>query len=403
MTKYHVALSFAGEDREYVEAVAIQLRSNSVDVFYDKFEEADLWGKDLYDHLSEVYKSKALFTVMFVSSSYVEKVWTNHERRSAQPRALTESREYILPAFFDESIEVPGLLKTTGHVSLSTRTPEQFADLILKKLKQSGVRLKQQFSYSDDVKADVDYPLSRNSFSRLVKDMKSYNWYTQSPAVKASLELDWKKICPDQAFILGRNIYQCACGGERKAVSVLQGLRRELAALPIDRALDLLNGMFYEVYFDCEGEFRGQKLKARSLEELFALQSVEKFAPSVAFIRRALEPYAHELVVLPNVVPEVIEIDIVVGRTDPPLVRSIKLGEISLLTSDSTNADPEMWRLGFNAFTLDDLAKEISREWSIPIGQLKLNCKPKGERKTKYRLRDGWAVRRPGRRGHESS
>ena len=52
MSKYHVALSFAGEDRTYVEKVALQLQAEGVDVFYDKFEEADLWGKDLYTHLS---------------------------------------------------------------------------------------------------------------------------------------------------------------------------------------------------------------------------------------------------------------------------------------------------------------------------------------------------------------
>ncbi len=123
MPKYHVALSFAGEDRSYVESVATLLQSEGVDVFYDLFEEADLWGKDLYAHLSDVYQNKAIFTVMFISEAYRTKLWTNHERKSAQARAFTESREYILPAYFDESIEVPGVLKTTGYVSLKTKTP----------------------------------------------------------------------------------------------------------------------------------------------------------------------------------------------------------------------------------------------------------------------------------------
>ena len=78
--KYHVALSFAGEDRDYVGRVATQLRADGVDVFYDKFEEADLWGKNLYEHFSNVYQTMAIFTVMFVSEAYKNKVWTNHER-----------------------------------------------------------------------------------------------------------------------------------------------------------------------------------------------------------------------------------------------------------------------------------------------------------------------------------
>jgi hypothetical protein len=45
--EYHVALSFAGEDREYVDQVAGHLRRLGVNVFYDKYEQVDLWSKDL--------------------------------------------------------------------------------------------------------------------------------------------------------------------------------------------------------------------------------------------------------------------------------------------------------------------------------------------------------------------
>ena len=44
--KYDIALSFAGENRVYVEEVAQALRSAGVSVFYDKFEQAGLWGKE---------------------------------------------------------------------------------------------------------------------------------------------------------------------------------------------------------------------------------------------------------------------------------------------------------------------------------------------------------------------
>jgi hypothetical protein len=93
---YHVAFSFAGEDRDYVEKVAAQLTSDGVNVFYDKYEEVGLWGKDLYAHLKDVYEKRALFTVMFISNHYSDKLWTNHERRAAQARAFAEGdKEYI--------------------------------------------------------------------------------------------------------------------------------------------------------------------------------------------------------------------------------------------------------------------------------------------------------------------
>src|SRR3954465_7598343 len=85
---YDVCLSFAGEDRPYVSRVAAVLLSRGVRVFYDDYEQVDLWGKDLYVHLDDVYRSAARYCVLFVSKHYASKLWTNHERQSAQARAL---------------------------------------------------------------------------------------------------------------------------------------------------------------------------------------------------------------------------------------------------------------------------------------------------------------------------
>jgi hypothetical protein len=57
--QFDVALSFAGEDREYVNTIADQLRQHGVRVFYDRYEQATLWGKDLYEHLDHVYQRAA--------------------------------------------------------------------------------------------------------------------------------------------------------------------------------------------------------------------------------------------------------------------------------------------------------------------------------------------------------
>lgn len=135
--KYDIALSFAGEEREYVDQVANILKERGVRVFYDLFEEAELWGKDLYVHLSEVYQKQAQFTVMFISKAYAKKLWTNHERNAAQARAFQEAQEYILPARFDDT-EIPGVPPTVGYISLEGRTPENLVSLITKKINSSG-------------------------------------------------------------------------------------------------------------------------------------------------------------------------------------------------------------------------------------------------------------------------
>lgn len=130
---YDIALSFAGENREYVEEVANILKAYGVRVFYDKFEEYTLWGKNLIDYLQDIYKNKAKYTVMFISEYYAKKVWTNHERKSMQERAFRELEEYILPARFDET-EIPGLYSTVSYIDLNYKTSYEFAKIILQKI-----------------------------------------------------------------------------------------------------------------------------------------------------------------------------------------------------------------------------------------------------------------------------
>jgi len=131
--KYDVCLSFAGEDRVYVERVADRLRQAGVRVFYDRYEQVELWGKDLYAHLSDIYTTAARYCVLFVSRHYARKVWTNHERMAAQERAIQENREYILPARFDTTA-IPGIRSTVGYIDLRKIKASQFAKMVVAKL-----------------------------------------------------------------------------------------------------------------------------------------------------------------------------------------------------------------------------------------------------------------------------
>ena len=81
---YDVALSFAGEDRSYAEALRTALKRRNVEVFYDSDEKANLWGQNLYTNLSELYQNRARFCVMFISKDYAAKLWTNHEREAIE-------------------------------------------------------------------------------------------------------------------------------------------------------------------------------------------------------------------------------------------------------------------------------------------------------------------------------
>ena len=130
---YDVALSFAGEDRHYAQKLAEFLDKNGYSVFYDKYELAQLWGKNLYTHLSSIYKDKAYYCVMFLSEHYARKLWTNHERESAQARAFKENQEYILPVRLDDT-EVSGIPPTVGYLDGRLMSIDEIYEVLVEKL-----------------------------------------------------------------------------------------------------------------------------------------------------------------------------------------------------------------------------------------------------------------------------
>lgn len=130
--QYDLAISFAGEDRQIVEEYANAIKSK-LNIFYADFEEVDLWGTNLYDTLDTIYRLKAHYCVVFLSRHYATKVWTNHERRSAQARALMENREYILPVRLDDT-EIPGISPTIGYLNFQQVGQEGLVKATLEKL-----------------------------------------------------------------------------------------------------------------------------------------------------------------------------------------------------------------------------------------------------------------------------
>jgi hypothetical protein len=71
--------------------------------------------------------------VVFVSTEYKERTWTNHELRSAQAKALEQKGdEYILPVKVDAT-ELDGLPPNVGYVSISLGI-DKIAELLIKKL-----------------------------------------------------------------------------------------------------------------------------------------------------------------------------------------------------------------------------------------------------------------------------
>lgn len=216
--EFDAALSFAGEDRTYVEEVANVLRQMGFRVFYDKYEAISLWGKDLYAHLREIYFNRARYTVIFISKHYKKKLWSNHERESAQARAFQEHKEYILPARFDKT-QIPGILSTTGYINLNKISPGNLAEMIKQKI--------------GHIERPIFFPENPDRlFSNIGVPQKAKNERRIIYSIAHSFFESLKLMTPFERQILAKAVINTCPAGPPKNVHIVLNYLSRLTALP---------------------------------------------------------------------------------------------------------------------------------------------------------------------------
>jgi hypothetical protein len=131
--QYQVAISFAGEQRAYAEALARRLSTYGIAYFYDAENAVALWGKNLAEEFQQIYGKKAQFVLMLISKEYIAKEWCRHERRSAMAEALRRNGEFILPVRFDDAWP-DGIPTDIHYVNGSEKTPPEISAMIAEKL-----------------------------------------------------------------------------------------------------------------------------------------------------------------------------------------------------------------------------------------------------------------------------
>ena len=203
-TTYEVALSFAGEQRTYVEEVARALHSRGIAVFYDEFEKVSLWGKHLHEELQSVYECRSAMSVVFVSKEWVEKAWPRHERRVILSRAIQSPDEYVLPVRFDDTI-VPGLPNSVSYLRADEHSPAELASMIGEKL---GI------SPFEGKASDLPPPRMTSLAGEVVFDYSNHNGRYIIGRGNLEFETDWSKASDVSIYALNDppSIYGIALG-----------------------------------------------------------------------------------------------------------------------------------------------------------------------------------------------
>ncbi len=144
--RFQVALSFSGERRTYVEEVA-QCLANALGqeaVFYDDWYNHELARPNLDTYLQDIYHNRSQLLVPFLCADYERKQWCGLEWRAIRDLLKQRQDEDIMPLRFDDT-HIAGLFSIDGYLDLQKYTPEQTAELILKRLQlNSGQTLKPQ-------------------------------------------------------------------------------------------------------------------------------------------------------------------------------------------------------------------------------------------------------------------
>lgn len=198
--------------------------------------------------------------------------------------------------------------KETPVIEEETQIPEEVAQApepvpeseIVTAEEPVRVEVELRLQYSQEALADASYQVDAPSnINLIIDDLKSHNWYTQNPAIQKIFTIRDEQFPPSSWFVLGRNIYQAACGNSQKAMEFLNNLESRLALFPEDTARHMLAGMLFEIYFDSNGQFR-EALKFGYAEKPLSLVARPQFSDVVAFILSRLEPYETRLKFLPG-------------------------------------------------------------------------------------------------------
>ena len=111
-------------------------------------------------------------------------------------------------------------------------------------------------SYSWEAKADNRFYFVPDSpVKSIVEGLKTYNWPQQEDAVNRISGIDFSEASSNELFVLGRNVYQAACGSSfacQRFINNFGATKR----IPDQAKLHILNGMAYEIYYDARNNLR---------------------------------------------------------------------------------------------------------------------------------------------------
>lgn len=224
--------------------------------------------------------------------------------------------------------------------------------------------------------SDSLFPRVQTTAGALIEALKSHYFYTQNPALAAFSGVDASSCTLDELFVIGRNIYQAACGGANEAVDYLDEFKERTADLEVTKRKAILDGMLYEIFFDSTGEHR-TRLKLDEFTRVFELAGDPDLSTSLDFIANSLEPYTARYHIMPRN-RDVVNVTLSAGPISPDGKRPVTgvwLDSTNILRQLDTEEDGVFF--GFrsnNELTFLSLREYLSEQLVIPPNLLNIDA-----------------------------
>ena len=233
--------------------------------------------------------------------------------------------------------------------------------------------------YSENALADCNYDFENaGEIESIVHALKTHDWNEQNSAISKISRMNFSHADKDDLFVLGRNIYQTACGGSRNAEYWIEDLETNLNSIGGNAAIHMLNGILFEIYFNKDAQIR-RNLKSKRYESPVKLCLKEQYKLCGLFIRDFLEQYPQQIIYIPGS-DNVLTADILISQEDDHYyIESIYIDGLSCMYNTDGSEFYEYDGLDdcHREGTLSVLESIILKKVAAPKSKIKFTCNMK--------------------------
>jgi hypothetical protein len=227
---------------------------------------------------------------------------------------------------------------------------------------------------------------------KIIAGLRTHDWYQQNPALALLDNQSVEKMAKNSLFVVGRNIYQAACGSANGAIEFVRQFMNTTSGYPEDKRQALLDGMLFEIFFDKDGKLR-KRVKRQYFEDIFELQQHDELKDSFEFIAKALTAAGGDFYAVPGKGHELAVTVSTKNSKDGAVVDAIYIGGADALRIEDEWPSEEV---RYASTDPADLTDRLREQLYLPARLLKVSFTPKEVGPVEELLIPRhWTVRKP--------